>query len=78
MVVFFAWSATLGKILTLDNLRRQHVIAMDRCCMCNRNEEFVDHLLLHCDVAFTIWSAFFSHFGMSCVMLRRVVDLYDC
>jgi hypothetical protein len=31
--------------------------------MCKRNGESVDHLLLHYDVASTIWSAFFSCFG---------------
>jgi hypothetical protein len=46
--------------------------------MCKRNEESVDHLLLHCDVASAIWSAFFSRFGMSWVMPRRVGDMYDC
>jgi hypothetical protein len=25
-VVFFAWSAAVGKILTMDNLKKQHVI----------------------------------------------------
>jgi hypothetical protein len=35
--------------------------------MCWRNEEFVDHLL-HCDVAYAIWIAFF--------MLRHLVDLF--
>ena len=29
VVFFFAWSAALGKILTLDNLRKQHVIMMN-------------------------------------------------
>jgi hypothetical protein len=27
---FFAWSAVLGKILTLDNLKKRHVLVMDR------------------------------------------------
>jgi hypothetical protein len=48
---FFAWLAALGKILTIDNLRKQHVIVVGRCCMCKMNKgEFVDHLLLHCEV----------------------------
>jgi hypothetical protein len=34
---FFAWSAAIGKILTMDNLRKRHVILMDRCCMCKQN-----------------------------------------
>jgi hypothetical protein len=50
---FFVWLAALGKILTLDNLRTRHVIVMDRCCMCKRNEESVDHLF-YCDAASTI------------------------
>jgi hypothetical protein len=26
--IFFVWSAALGKILTLDNLKKRHVIVM--------------------------------------------------
>jgi hypothetical protein len=76
--VFFVWSAALGKILTLDNLRRRHVIVVDRCCMYKRSEESIEHLLLHCDVAFSIWIAFFNHFGLSWVMPSCVVDLFHC
>jgi hypothetical protein len=59
-VAFFAWSAALGKILTMDNLWKRHVIVVDWCCMCKKNGEFVDHLLLHCEVACAIWNVFFS------------------
>lgn len=55
---FFTWSAALGKILTMNNLEKQHVIVMDRYCLCKRNGESADHLLHHCDVAFAIWIAF--------------------
>jgi hypothetical protein len=75
---FFAWLAALGKILTMDNLRKRHVIVVDWCCMCKRDGESVDHLLLHCEVACALWSAFFSRFGLSWVMPRRVADLYAC
>jgi hypothetical protein len=44
-LAFFAWSAALGKILFMDNLRKRHVIMIDKCCMCKRNEESMDHLL---------------------------------
>jgi len=54
MVAFFVWSAALGKFLTMENLRKWHVIVVDRCCMCKKNEEFVDHLLIHCEVAYVI------------------------
>jgi hypothetical protein len=32
-VAFFVWPATLGKILTVDNLRRRAIINVDWCCM---------------------------------------------
>jgi len=32
-VVFFVWTAILGKILTLDNLRKMNIIVMEWCYM---------------------------------------------
>jgi hypothetical protein len=45
--------------------------------MCKLNEESMDHLL-HCNVAYALWSALFTHFGLSWVMPRRVIDLFAC
>jgi len=73
---FFAWSAALGKILTMDNLRKWHVIVVDRYCTCKRNGETVDHMLFHCEVVYANWMVIFSHFGLSWVMPRNEVDLY--
>jgi len=56
-VTFFAWLAMLRKILTLDNLRKKNVIVIYRYCMCKVNEEFVHHILLHCEVARTLLNA---------------------
>jgi hypothetical protein len=54
MVAFFVWSAALGKILTMENLGKRHVIVVDRCCMCKKNRESVDHILIHSEVASVI------------------------
>ena len=35
-VAFFSWSASLGKILTMDNLRKSCIIVLDWCYMCKR------------------------------------------
>jgi hypothetical protein len=75
---FFAWSVALGKIFTMDNLRKMHVVVVDRCCICKGDGKSVDHLLLHCMVVCALWSACFSCFELSWVMPRRVVDLYAC
>jgi hypothetical protein len=67
-----------GKILTSNNLRNRQVIVINRCCMCKRSEEMVDHLLLHCEIASVLWFAIFSHFGLAWVMPRQVSDLLAC
>ena len=77
-VAFFLWTATLGKILTTDKLRKRRVIILDCCCMCKADGESVNHLLLHCPVARELWNMIFSHFGISWVMPRGVVELISC
>ena len=47
-VAFFSWSASFGKILTIDNLRKWRIVVLDWCYMYKRCGESVDHLLLHC------------------------------
>jgi hypothetical protein len=64
-VAFFTWAAALGNILTLDNIRKRHVIVIVRWCMCKKNGESVDHLLLHCDAACVLWNAIFSRLSLS-------------
>ena len=68
----------LGKILTIDNLRKRHLVVLEWCFMCKRCGESVDHLLLHCPTAFEMWSMIFCLFGVCWVMPQRVVDLLDC
>jgi hypothetical protein len=70
-VTFFAWLAAQRRILTMDNLRKQHVIVVNRFCMFKRNEETVDHLLLYCEVAYVIWNVFSNRFRLSWVMPRQ-------
>jgi hypothetical protein len=50
-VAVFGWTAALGKILTHDNLRKRSIVVIEWCCMCKKNGEFMNHLLLHCEVA---------------------------
>jgi hypothetical protein len=74
-VAFFVWSASLGKILTHDNLRKRNVVVIEWCCMCKKNGESIDHLLLHCEVARDLWSYIFILFGIEWVMPRTVLEL---
>ena len=76
-VAFFSWFASLGKILTTDNLRKRWVIVLDWCCMCKRCGESVDHLLLHCSIAWGLWSLVFCLLGIQWVMPHSVLELFE-
>lgn len=54
-VAFFSQLASLGKILTTDNLRKRGISITDWSYLCKQDEESVDHLFLHCKVANSIW-----------------------
>jgi hypothetical protein len=69
-VAYFAWSMALGKILTIDNLRKRHVILVDRCCMCKRNGPSSS---LRCGLR-SVECSLYSFW----VMPRRVFDLFAC
>ena len=51
-VSFFVWCVAWNKILMGDNLRLWGLDFVDRCIMCQHYVETVDHLLLHCEVAY--------------------------
>ena len=63
-VAFFVWTAVHEQILTLDNLTLRGCILVNRCCMCHQNEKIVDHFLLQCPVAHSLWVYMFQIFGM--------------
>uniref|UniRef100_A0A2N9J6H2 Reverse transcriptase zinc-binding domain-containing protein n=1 Tax=Fagus sylvatica TaxID=28930 RepID=A0A2N9J6H2_FAGSY len=68
-VAFFMWTAAHGKILTMDNLRKRHICIVDWCCMCKHSGESPNHLLLHCEMAQSLWSMVFCLFGVVWVIL---------
>ena len=76
-VAFFSWSASLGKILTTDNLRKRRVLVLDWCYMCKKCGESVDHLLLHCPIACELWLLVFCLFGIHWVMPQKVIELFE-
>jgi hypothetical protein len=60
---FFVWTTTLGKIWTLDNLRKRNIIVMEWCYRCKTCGESIDHLFLHCIVATELWSMLLQLFN---------------
>ena len=52
------WTAAHGQILTLDNLMLCGRPLANRCYLCCCNAESVDHLLLFCPIAHSLWICF--------------------
>ena len=75
-VAFFSWIASLGKILTTENLWYKGVTVVDWCFMCKKSGESVNHILLHCPIAYDLWSMVWAPFGLQWVMLHGVSDLF--
>ncbi|RVW34760.1 LINE-1 reverse transcriptase-like [Vitis vinifera] len=73
-VAFFAWEASWGKILTLDQLQRRGYSLANRCFLCLTEAETVDHLLLHCVMTRTLWNLLFSLFGVEWVLSGTVKE----
>ncbi|RVW52909.1 hypothetical protein CK203_110630 [Vitis vinifera] len=47
-VSFFWVGSNLEKALTLDQLQKRGWALVNRCYLCQRHEESIDHILLHC------------------------------
>ena len=51
-LVFFAWEAWWGKTLTASYLKRRGFHLANKCPVCGRKEEELEHILIHCP---SIW-----------------------
>ena len=48
---FFAWEASWGKVMTLDQLKKRGRPLANRCYLYEEEEETLNHLLVHCPKA---------------------------
>ena len=67
-ISFFAWEASWGRVLTLDRLRKRGWALENRCFLCQKSGESIDHLLLHCERTREVWTLllfFWSFLGLS-------------
>ncbi|CAI0627726.1 unnamed protein product [Linum tenue] len=54
-ICIFLWLTTLKRIQTLDNLKRKGWSIANRCALCEKEEESVDHLFIKCDYGKEVW-----------------------
>ncbi|KAJ9701497.1 hypothetical protein PVL29_006726 [Vitis rotundifolia] len=73
-VGFFAWEASWGRVLTQDHLKRRGWFLANRCFLCCKEEETINHILIHCPKARVLWNLVFSMFGVHWVLPHTVRD----
>ena len=61
----FAWEATWRKVLTLDHIQRRWWPLANKCFLCLKEEESVDHIIFHCVRTRVLCHFLFSLFGVS-------------
>ena len=66
-VGFFAWEASWGKVLTLDQLKKRGRPLANRCYLCEEEEETLNHLLVHCPKARMLWDLILAIVGIGWV-----------
>ena len=69
--VFFAWEASWGKMLTLDQLKKRGWTLANRCFLCCVEEESID-----CTKARVLWELLFALFGVMWVLPYSVRDTF--
>jgi hypothetical protein len=77
-MAFFLLGTTLGRILTVDNLRRRGFQLVNQWCLCKKDKETIDHLLIHCEYTADICHLVLNSFGVSWVMPSNILQLLHC
>eukprot|EP00268_Persea_americana_P002377 TRINITY_DN10717_c0_g1_i6.p1 TRINITY_DN10717_c0_g1~~TRINITY_DN10717_c0_g1_i6.p1 ORF type:complete len:137 (+),score=23.15 TRINITY_DN10717_c0_g1_i6:233-643(+) len=73
----FGWLALRKRVPTIDLLRRRGMTTVNGCPMCLRDEETVDHLLLICKSAHSIWMSIIGDFGFCWVLPLSLLELFE-
>ena len=61
-ISFFAWEVWWGKILTMEQLKKRGRHLANRCPLCGKEEESLDHLLLRYSKVYNLWALCFLQF----------------
>lgn len=67
-VAFFTWLVSRDKCLDFGPLEKKKVVLANRCILCKKVEETVNHLFIHCDVAWSLCLLTFNLFGIKWVL----------
>jgi len=54
-ISYFTWFTSLNSINTYDNLKKKGILLPNKCIMCKKAEETIDHFLFHYEYANQSW-----------------------
>ena len=74
-VCVFTWEVWWGKVLTADQLKKRGFQLASRCPLCQKDEETLEHLLIHCPAVWGLWAALISFPSMDWVCPLSAKDL---
>ncbi|OUZ99415.1 Reverse transcriptase zinc-binding domain [Macleaya cordata] len=75
-ICFFVWQVFHDSVPTMDNLSRKGMININKCEMCCKDLETVDHLLYHCSFTIDIWDGFLLEFGVRWAFRKNVKNFF--
>ena len=75
-VSFYAWEAWWGKVLATNQLKKRGYQLASICPFCRKNEDSLDHILIHCSAIWELWTTILSVTGVSWACPYKVKDLF--
>lgn len=66
-----------GSILTMDSLKQRKMAIVNPCPLCLEAEDTVDHILLTCKLAQSIWLCILGLFGYSWVFPSSILGRFE-
>ena len=72
---FFAWEAWWGKVLTSTQLKKRGFQLASKCLFCGREEEELEHILIHCPAIWGQWTDLLYAFEASWICPFLIKDL---
>ena len=76
-VSFFAWEAWRGKVLTMKQLKKRGFQLASICPFCRKEEDILEHMLIHRPLIWELWTTILSVRGFSWVCPYMVKDLFS-
>lgn len=72
----FAWVALHRMILMGERMEKLGILGPHRCVMCEQSSEDVQHILVRCDVAQSIWRFFCAKLGWHAPLANCLQDIF--